>query len=118
MTAINGNGLRPGWVEYVNYSGEYEGRRVLATYSYEAQRYVMPGELVTIRDEFGYWRTKGAVTFLGRECAGNGYRYRQADGAIKIACWQVVRDVVPAQERSLDTLAAEVPHQLATGEVR
>jgi hypothetical protein len=88
--------MKDGWVEYVNYSSDYRGEQVTATYSYQDGRYILPGEPVHICDEFGYWRNEPPVTFGGRSASGF-YLYFEPDGTKRTCAWQVVRDVIGAQ---------------------
>lgn len=91
-TEASSSSFPAGWTEF--YSGDYEGYRVMGTWSACAGRYVLPGETVVIRDEFGYWRKEGPVTFLGRTTFGD-YRYREIEGATRLMVWQVARGVCP-----------------------
>lgn len=89
------------WVGGINYPLKLAdtGERVMGSYSAQAGRHVLPGELVHICDEFGYWRKGPLVTFLGRLDLGD-YAYIDADGKRRSADWHVVRDVMPAIDQA------------------
>ena len=86
--------MKQGWVKYVNYGSDFDGEHVTATYSYSAGRWIIPGELVYVCDEFGYWRDNPPVVFAGRT-QGGFYRARHADGSYKLITGHVIRDVIP-----------------------
>jgi len=95
---MTGAGYPASWREFINYPSEYEGRRVMAAYSHTAKRYVLPGELAHVKDEFGYWRERGPVTFLGEQygsVGGSSYRYRDANGKVGSIDWHVYVGIDP-----------------------
>ena len=49
-------------------------------------------------DEFGYWRERGPVTFLGEQygsVGGSSYRYRDANGKVGSIDWHVYVGIDP-----------------------
>lgn len=85
------------WVGGINYTliDDASGTRVLGVYSYRADRYVMPGELVTVTCESGAVEDGAIVTFVGRTPYGD-LAYETSEGRRHLVVWQVRPAVHPA----------------------
>ena len=92
-------GARPEWIGGVHYAlvDTKTGRKVRGCHSGAGDRYLLPGEMVHICDEWGYWRQEPPVMLVGENAEHSDWLLHYADETgDHVVDRHVVRDVIAA----------------------